>query len=132
MVKNMASTQHPNVALVQSVYDAFRDQDIDAALAPMADDIEWTEPAGSVFGGTYHSPATVREHIFEPCLQEFEAFTVEPDRFIDAEDTVVALGAFGATTPEGERIDSPFAHVWELADGEVVRFTNYTDTALWQ
>lgn len=129
----MSSTQRQtNVEIVQSPYEAFNEQDIETALAPMADDIEWTEPKGAFFGGTYHSPEAVLENVFEPCMQEFDPFTVEPDRFIDGGNTVVVLGVFRATTQDGERIESPFAHIWELADSEVIRFTNYTDTALWQ
>lgn len=128
----MASTQRQtNVEIVRDTYEAFDGGDIETAMAPMAEDVEWTEPAGSAYGGTYHGPTEVLENVFDPCMQEFDPFSVDPERFVDGGNTVVAIGAFHATTRENERIESPFAHVWELEDGEVVRFTNYTDTALW-
>ena len=34
-------------------------------------------------------------------------------------------GAYKAT---GRKIDAQFAHFWTLADGEVTRFQQYTDT----
>ncbi|MCO8244161.1 MULTISPECIES: nuclear transport factor 2 family protein [unclassified Haladaptatus] len=128
----MTSTRQSNVETVQQVYDGFNEGDLDSVLATMADDIEWVEPEGSHFSGVYHGPDTIRTNVFEPARDDFEAFDVEPDRFVDAGDTVVALGAFHATTNAGERFESPFAHVHELQDGNITRFENYTDTALWQ
>lgn len=128
----MASAQRQtNVEIVTGLYEAFNRGDIDTVLTKMADDIEWTEPEGSIFGGTYHSPEAVRTKVFDVCNREFHPFTVEPDRFIDAGDTVVALGTFYATTGDGKRIESPFSHVWELDGNKIVRMANYTDTALW-
>jgi ketosteroid isomerase-like protein len=128
----MASTQRSNVETVQTVYEGFNAGDLESVLATMADDIEWVEPLGFVFGGTYHGPNAVRENVFVPAMEEFETFRVEPDRFIDGGDTVVALGTFYATTESGEEVESPFAHVNELHDGHITRFVNYTDTALWR
>lgn len=129
----MASAQRQtNVETVRALYAAFNREDLEGTLAKLADDIEWTEPEGSLFGGTYHSPSEVRTNVFEVCRQDFETFTVEPERFLDAGAAVVALGTFYAATRDGTRIESPFAHVWELEDGKVARMTNYTDTALWQ
>ena len=104
---------------------------MESTLAMMADDVEWTEPEGFMTGGTYHGPTEVLENVFLPCQEEFETFRVEPTRFIDGGDTVVALGSFHATTKAGEQIDSPFAHVYDLDNGRITRMLNYTDTALW-
>lgn len=129
----MASAQRQtNVEIVRGLYAAYNDQDLETAMAAMADDIEWIEPEGFVFSGTQHGTTAVLKNVFEPSMQAFDSFVVEPERFIDGGDTVVALGMFRATTHEGELIESPFAHVNELNNGEIVRFTNYTDTALWQ
>ncbi|WP_306058946.1 nuclear transport factor 2 family protein [Natronococcus wangiae] len=128
----MASATQTNIETVQRVYDEFNEGNIDSVLATMADDIEWSEPEGFVFGGTYRSPAAVLENVFEPARGEFKAFKVEPDRFVDGGDTVVALGTFRATTEAGEQIESPFAHVFDLSDGRIARFANHTDTALWR
>lgn len=128
----MASARESNVEIVQTVYESFNDGDIDSALTTMADDIEWVEPDGFVFGGIYHSPDEVLENVFMPAKEEFEMFRVEPNRFIDGGDTVVTLGTFRATNEAGEVVESPFAHVNDLRDGRITHFENYTDTALWQ
>ena len=41
-----------NVETVETVYESFNEGDLESALATMADDVEWTEPEGSFFGGT--------------------------------------------------------------------------------
>ncbi|WP_435151476.1 nuclear transport factor 2 family protein [Haladaptatus sp. DFWS20] len=128
----MATTRQSNVEIVQTIYESFNEGDIESALATMADDVEWIEPEGFVFGGTYHSPDEVLENVFMPAKEEFETFRVEPDRFIDGGDTVVTVGTFHATNEAGDTMESPFAHVNDLRDGRVIRFENYTDTALWQ
>ncbi|WP_435320551.1 nuclear transport factor 2 family protein [Haloarchaeobius sp. TZWSO28] len=128
----MASTQRQtNVEIVQRIYTAFNDGDLDTVVGTLADDVEWTEPAGFFIGGTFNGPDAVRTEVMEPCAEKFETFTVDPERFLEDGNTVVILGAFHATTPDGEHIESPFAHVSEVADGEIVRFENFTDTALW-
>ena len=54
-----------------------------------------------------------------------------PDRFVRDGDTVVTTGTYSGTYREmGKSFKSPFAHVWELEDGDIVRFEQYVDTAL--
>ncbi|WP_306055048.1 nuclear transport factor 2 family protein [Natronococcus wangiae] len=120
------------IEVVQNWYETVGEQDVEAALSLLAADVEWNEPDGFFVSGVYHSPDAVLENVLEPSAQEFETFAVQPDRFLNDGSTVVALGSFRATTHQGEQIESPFAHVWEVDDGQIVRLTNYTDTALWQ
>ncbi|WP_435349003.1 nuclear transport factor 2 family protein [Haloarchaeobius sp. HRN-SO-5] len=128
----MATETQNTVEIVERMYEGYNKGDIDSVLALMADDVEWTEPEGFVFGGTYHSPKSVLQDVFEPSMEEFETFTVEPERYIDGGDTVVALGTFHATTKAKEQIESPFVHIVEIHDGHITKFENHTDTALWQ
>jgi hypothetical protein len=52
-----------------------------------------------------------------------------PAEFIDAGDTIVALGKYsGKYKASGKSFEAQFAHVWRLRDGKAVRFTQYTDT----
>ena len=127
------ATAESNVRIVRDGYAAFNDGDIDAVLGAMADDIEWTEPEGTSYSGTYRSPEAVLENVFGPTMEDFEEFRVDADRFIDGGDTVVVLGSFrGKGRKSGERFDIPFAHVYELEDGRMTRLVNYTNTLLWQ
>ena len=121
-----------NVELVQRVYDAFNEGDIDTPMATMAEDIKWIEPEGDIYGGTYHGPEEVLENVFTPCLEDFEDFQVDTDEFIDGGDTIVVLGTFnGMHRTSGKPLAVPFAHVCELENGRMTRFIDYLDTVLW-
>ncbi|WP_207587186.1 nuclear transport factor 2 family protein [Halomontanus rarus] len=127
----MAATAQSNVEIVEQLYEAFNRGDIETCLAGFAEDITWTEPEGSPqASGTYHSPDAVLKNVFEPAFERFESFEVAADRFIDGGDTVVVEGVFRSTLPGGNTMEVPYAHVIDLEDGKVQRFTNYEDTAL--
>jgi ketosteroid isomerase-like protein len=130
----MASKQRrSNVEIMEGAYEAFNAGEIDDVLAVMADDIEWVEPEGDPYGGTYHGPDAVRENIFGRSMEDFEELMVGTERFLDCGDAVVVLGTFrGTVKATGTSITTPFAHVCELEDGRLTRFVNYTDTAIWQ
>lgn len=129
----MTATATDNVELVRGLYDAFNQGDLDTVLVGMADDITWTEPEGdSLFGGTYRTPDEVRTNVFLPAVEEYDDFTVTPKRFIDGGDSVVVEGVFAGTSKAGKPFEIPFAHVNEVQNGKLTRFTNYEDTALSQ
>lgn len=126
-------TTTDNVELVRGIYDAFNQGDLDTVLEKMADDVTWVEPEGDpLFGGTYHTPEEVRRNVFIPANEEYDDFTVTPERFIHGGDTVVVEGNFTGTSKAGTSFELPFAHVCDVHDGKVTHFTNYEDTALSQ
>lgn len=56
-----------------------------------------------------------------------------PEEFVEEGDQVVSLGLYSGTRKEtGKSFSAPYAHVWTLRDGKVVRFRQYTDTAVVQ
>ena len=49
--------------------------------------------------------------------------------WIDAGDTVVALGAYAGThAATGRSMRAAFAHVYRVESGRIVRFQQFTDT----
>lgn len=127
----MAATQKTNVEITEQLYTAFNQGDIETVLDGMAADVTWIEPEGSeVFGGEYHSPESVLEHVFAPANEEYDQFEVHPNRFIDGGDTVVVEGVFKIAITAGNDFDIPFVHVADLKDGKIQQFRNYADTAL--
>lgn len=120
-----------NLDIIQESYDAFARGDIESVVATFAADITWVEAEGGPYGGIYRGPADIVENVFGPLDEEWEDFRAEPNRFLDAGDTVVTTGTYAGTyVATGERFEAPFAHVWDLEDGDVVRFQQYVDTAL--
>lgn len=125
----MATQQQDNAEIMRAGYNAFNDRNFEAVMGIFGEAIEWTEPDGSRYRGVYHGPEEVGS-LFERLLSDIDDFVVEPDRILDAGETVVVLGHHRGTVIEtGESLDVPFAHVWDLEDGRATRFQHYTDTA---
>lgn len=127
------SSSDSNTDLLRSVYAAFARGDIPTVLAALASDIEWTEAAGFPYCGIYRGPDAVLTHVFMPLGTEWAGFTVTPEEFVASGDTVVALGTYSGTyKATGRSFQAPFAHVWKLRGGKIVRFMQHTDTVLVQ
>lgn len=120
-----------NLETIQETYDAFAAGDVGTVLATFDDDITWVEAEGGPYGGVHHGPDEVVENVFGPLGEEWDEFRVEPERFVDGGDTIVATGTYrGTYSATGGSFESPFAHVWDFEDGQVVHFQQYIDTVL--
>lgn len=128
----MSSTsQQSNLAVVKEAYDAFGRGAIDEVMASMDEDIEWVDAEGGPYGGVFHGPEQVLESVFTPLAEEWEEYAVEPERFVEDGDTVVAMGTeHGIYAKTGKSFEAPFAHAVDLEDGAMVRFQQYFDTVL--
>jgi uncharacterized protein len=119
-----------NLQRVREAYDAFARGDVPAVLALLDPSIEWTEATGFPYGGTYRGPQAVLEGVFMRLGGEWDGFTVAPDAFHDAGDTIVARGWYsGAFRATGKTFRARFAHVWTLRNGQAVEFEQFADTA---
>jgi len=56
----------------------------------------------------------------------WEQFTLEPDRFIDLGEQVLVLSHFRARGRDGIEVRLPFAHLWTVRDGLVVRMDAFS------
>ncbi len=121
-----------NLALVQSGYAAAAAGDMAAVMALLAPDIVWHEAETLPYGGVHHGPEAVMQQIFAALGQDWSDYAAEPLRFIDGGDHVVVLGEYrGVHNLSGGTLQAPFAHVWRMADGRLVEFHQFTDTARW-
>lgn len=122
------------VASVRSIYDAFACGDVGAVLAGFDPAIEWWEADNFLYAdrNPYVGPSAVAEGVFARCLADVEDFEVVPQRFMGAGELVVVEGRYRGTMKATRRsVDAQFAHVWELRNGKVTRFRQYTDTLQW-
>lgn len=118
-----------NVDLIKNLYQAFATGDIPAVLQLFDEDIEWTEAEGFPYGGTYRGGEAILDNVFMKLATEWSDFKAEPDEFLDAGEKIVALGNYsGSYNQTGKSMNVPFAHVWTLEDGKIVKFVQYTDT----
>ena len=124
-----------NKQLVQSLYAAFAHGDVPAVLGAFHPRIEWNEAEDFLYadGNPYVGPATVAEGVFQRIGRDVQNFSVTPERYHDAGDTVVVEGRYRGTMAATDRpVNAQFVHVWHWRDGKVVRFQQYTDTHQWR
>lgn len=126
-----AGHEAENEALVRSLYEATANGefDVDAFLAPLADDVTWIEPAGSPVGGVHRGTDGVGD-IIETMTTEFETFEMVPDRFLVDGDTVAVPVTGRFTAHDGEDIEARAVHLYDIENGKIVRMENFEDTAL--
>lgn len=118
-----------NGVVISGVYEAFGTGNIPAVLGAFDENISWTEAEGFMYGGTYVGPNAVLENVFMRLGTEWEGFSAVPHQVIDGGDSVVGLGTYsGKYLKTGKSMSVPFAHVWTLRDGKIVKFVQYTDT----
>ena len=120
-----------NLELVKSVYAAFGRGDIPAVLGAMAADIVWNEAENFPYadGNPYVGPQAVLDGVFARLGGEWNGFTAAPTEFLDAGDTIVALGRYGgAYKATGASINAQFSHVWRVRNGKLSAMQQYTDT----
>src|SRR3954452_22698413 len=121
--------QNGNREILQSMYDAFARGDVPFVLERFDPEVEWIEPDGSPYGGTYRGPEEVLNGVFMKLGTEWDGFQVTPDELVGDGGSIVALGHLSGTyKATGKRFRTPFAHAWKFRDGRVVRFIEYTDT----
>jgi ketosteroid isomerase-like protein len=122
-----------NLETVRNIYQAFGRGDVPSVLAALAPDVSWTEAEGFPYRGTYVGPDAVLKNVFMRLGTEWEGFSVVPHEFVAQGDTVVCLGQYsGKYNATGKSFSAPYAHVWNLRNGKVVRFRQFTDTAVVQ
>jgi ketosteroid isomerase-like protein len=118
-----------NKQIIENAYKSFASGDIPGLLETFDENIEWTEAEGFPYGGTYTGANAILENVFMKLGSEWEGFSAVPGEFLDAGDNIVALGNYsGKYNTSGKNMKVPFAHVWTLRDGKIVKFVQYTDT----
>ena len=119
-----------NVDLVAGVYAAFGTGDVPKVLGSMHPQIQWTETAGYKYGGIFRGPQAILENVFARIQVDFESFSVDVERLIDAGNVVVMQGHYvGKGKATGKSVRAAVAHILEISDGKIVRFDQYVDSA---
>ena len=121
-----------NVDLIRGLYEAFARGDAPTVLGAMDPGIVWNEAENFPYAdrNPYVGPMAVAEGVFGRIGAEWDQFQVLPGEFLDAGETVVALGRYhGTFRATGKAINAQFVHVWRVGGGKVTAFQQYADTA---
>lgn len=119
---------------IKAAYEALGRNDPSVLLGAMDSAVSWNEAEGNPLadGNPYVGPQAVVDGVFARLLAAIDNFTVVPSTFVAGGDHIVVLGRYGGTMKRGgERLDSPFCHVYRFAGGKVATFQQFTDTAQW-
>lgn len=118
-----------NKEIIENAYGSFAKGDIAAALAAMADEIQWTEAEGFPLAGTYVGPQAVLEGVFMRLGEIGDDFAVVPDQFVADGETVVAIGSYSWKHKiSGAPAVVKMVHVWTMDGGKAVAFQQHVDT----
>jgi ketosteroid isomerase-like protein len=124
-----------NLALIQSLYQAFATGDVPVIVGTLDPAIQWNEAESFIYadGNPYIGPQAVLTGVFMRIAADFEGFQVTPEKFLSEGDTVAAFGRYrGRYKMTGGSVDAQFVHVFTLTNGKVTAFQQYTDTAQFQ
>jgi ketosteroid isomerase-like protein len=113
-----------NVETAKQAYAAFSAGDAEAAMARIADHVEWITPGNSAISGTLHGKQDVGG-LWAKLAEK--GFATAPQHWFSDEDRVVVLTQI---TVGGEQADQ--ADVLTYRDGKLVKFQTAGDTALYE
>jgi ketosteroid isomerase-like protein len=119
-----------NLEVVKAFYEALGEQNRDLVLHLLDSEVEWIQNEGFPGGGRYTGAETVLTEVFAALAAEWKDWQAEVGRWLDAGESIVALGAYrGTHRRTGRSMTAAFAHVYWLRDSQIVRFEQYADTA---
>jgi ketosteroid isomerase-like protein len=94
-------------------------------------DVRWTEMAGFPCAGTWVGPQQVLDNVFAVLGSAWQGYQFKLEGLIDGGDRVVATGNYhGSYRATGKSMVARVAHVWQLEQGKIVKFEQFTDTLL--
>lgn len=115
------------IADLRAAYEAFNRGDIQAALRPLAPDIEWTEPEEFPSGGKYHGLEGVKRYLTQS-RESWAEGRSEPEQFIVSGDHIVVF-VHARVRPKGsgEWRDVKLADVYTFKGGKATQMRAFAD-----
>lgn len=120
-----------NLDLIRRTYEGTSEENGRNLLAVLSADIEWTEAEGFPYAGTYVGVEALMQGVFKRLGSEWTGYHADVHSFIADGDRVAAFGVYSGTyKATGKSMTAPFAHLYELRDGKIIRMRQYVDTVL--
>ena len=124
------SIREENIKLVQKLYAAFGNSDINTILTMLSDEVEWGEPANpyNPAGGTRYGHKGFLEWV-NIGRQAEEIIELNPQKFLTDDDSVAVAGYLKCRViSTGKIYESDFVHLVTIKDGKVIRLREFFDT----
>jgi ketosteroid isomerase-like protein len=120
-----------NLELIRGTYEGSSEDNGRNLLAVLSPDVEWTEAEGFPYAGTYVGPEALIDGVFRRLGSEWTGYRAEVHTYLADGDRVAAFGIYSGTyNATGKSMTAPFAHLYQIKDGKVIRMTQYVDTVL--
>ena len=120
-----------NLELIRGTYEGSSEDNGRNLLAVLSPDVEWTEAEGFPYAGTYVGPEALIAGVFRRLGSEWTGYRADVHTYIADDDRVAAFGVYSGTyNATGKSMTAPFAHLYQIKDGKVIRMTQYVDTVL--
>jgi uncharacterized protein len=120
-----------NIDLIKSLYAAFGRGDIETIIAALAPNVDWTVSGRREdypLFGSWSGQSEVRR--FFQGVREQETMDFSPREFFSVEDRVFVLGHYAwKIRKTGRTVASDWVHIFTIANGKVIKFREFTDTA---
>lgn len=123
---------HEDIELVRALYRAVEASDHEGILRCVADDLRWRQAGSAVpaAGQDTIGADALLDRVIRPLEEHWDGFTEEIDRIDGRGGLVVATGTYrGVHRRSGRALEAEFCHLWEVRDGSIRTFRQYTDTA---
>ena len=124
------SAQEENIVLVQELYAAFTNRDINAILAMLSREVEWGEPSNpfNPAGGTRYGHQGFLEWV-NIGRQAEEILALNPQKFLTDNDSVAVVGNMKCRAiSTGKIYESDFVHLVTIKNGKIIKFQEFFDT----
>jgi uncharacterized protein len=125
-------TSRDPIEVVEAIYAAMDAGDHNGTRELLAPDLRWRQ-AGSVVpaaGEDAVGAEALIERVIQPLERVWEGFSEHVDEMAAIGERVVATGEYhGRNRATGTDLRVEFCHLWEVRDGVVVSFRQFTDTA---
>ena len=124
-------SEQENLRVVQRLFECFGRGDIPGLLQLLDDDVDWHIRGPEVV--PYFGPRRGHDGVldfFGKVATNVEFDQIGPERFFANGDEVIAVGGErGRVKATGKSFENPWAMVFTLREGKIVRFRSYEDTA---
>ena len=121
-----------NKAVVATAFEAFAQGDARPFLRLMTAEVEWEVVGSADWGRVYRGKRAVIEQLLAPLASQIEggSVAITATSILGDADRVIVEGQGRSTTVRGEPYDNRYCFVLTMAEGRIVRLTEYMDSAL--
>lgn len=125
--------QTENYKIVSNHYKASAEGNIEKMFENVSPKIVWKEMDGFPCAGVYHSQSEIVENVFKVLGRDWTNYRFELEQLIDGGEYIVGIGNYrGKNKKTQKELNVRVSHLWQIKEGKIVRFEQFTDTLLVQ